>query len=224
MAEVFDAATLAARDPVSLLLCAGLDARVRAGWIDTTAGSISPTVPRVGGSEMSGSPLGAPSHHGSRPSPDRASGPRLRDEGPATRTRRCVLIVDDDADTREMYAWCMLAAGWLVTHAANGEDAVLVATAVQPHAIVMDLRLPVLGGFESHRTPEDGRAHEGHSRNRVHGRRPTVGRARGMEPRLRRLPGEALPARGSAGPLGGTGPRFRLRAVTHCPMRQCASR
>lgn len=50
-----------------------------------------------------------------------------------------------------MYAWCMRAAGWTVEGAANGEEAVLVATLTDPDVIVMDLRLPVVDGLEATR-------------------------------------------------------------------------
>jgi two-component system cell cycle response regulator DivK len=67
------------------------------------------------------------------------------------RSRPRALIVDDDEDTRELYAWCMRAAGWVVEVAANGEEALLVASAFEPDVIVMDLRLPVIDGVEATR-------------------------------------------------------------------------
>jgi DNA-binding response OmpR family regulator len=60
-----------------------------------------------------------------------------------------VLIVDDDQDARELYAWCMRAAGWLVQAVRNGAEAILAAPDFQPHVIVMDLRMPVLGGLDA---------------------------------------------------------------------------
>ena len=59
-----------------------------------------------------------------------------------------VLIVEDNDTTREMYAWSMRAAGWLVEEAANGEAALYAAALFEPDVIVMDLRLPVLDGVE----------------------------------------------------------------------------
>jgi two-component system cell cycle response regulator DivK len=59
-----------------------------------------------------------------------------------------VLIVEDHDTTREMYAWCMRAAGWLVAEAVNGEAALYAAVLFEPDVIVMDLRLPVLEGIE----------------------------------------------------------------------------
>lgn len=68
-----------------------------------------------------------------------------------TRPRPRVLLVDDDEDTREMYAWCMRAAGWIVEGAADGAEALLLAPAFEPDVIVMDLRLPVVDGIEATR-------------------------------------------------------------------------
>lgn len=69
------------------------------------------------------------------------------------RTRRSsrpsVLIVDDHEETREMYAWCMRAAGWRVYSAAAGEEAIYAAPAFEPDVIVMDLGLPGVHGFEA---------------------------------------------------------------------------
>jgi two-component system cell cycle response regulator DivK len=60
-----------------------------------------------------------------------------------------VLIVEDDEDTREMYAWCMRAAGWLVDVAADGAEALLAVPMREPDVIVMDLHMPVLGGLDA---------------------------------------------------------------------------
>jgi CheY-like chemotaxis protein len=62
-----------------------------------------------------------------------------------------VLIVEDHADTREIYAWCMRAAGWQVEVATNGLAAVVLATAIEPDVIVMDLNLPALDGIAATR-------------------------------------------------------------------------
>jgi CheY-like chemotaxis protein len=60
-----------------------------------------------------------------------------------------VLIVDDDQDTRELYAWCMRAAGWFVQAVENGAEALLAAPEFGPDVIVMDIRMPVLGGLDA---------------------------------------------------------------------------
>ncbi|HEY3817973.1 MAG TPA: response regulator [Polyangiaceae bacterium] len=62
-----------------------------------------------------------------------------------------MLIVEDHADTREIYAWCMRAAGWQVDTVTNGLDAVVMAAATEPDVIVMDLNLPLLDGIAATR-------------------------------------------------------------------------
>jgi two-component system cell cycle response regulator DivK len=60
-----------------------------------------------------------------------------------------VLIVDDDEDSRELSAWCLLTAGWSVYACANGAAALLTVPHIEPDVIMMDLRMPVLGGLDA---------------------------------------------------------------------------
>ncbi len=92
--------------------------------------------------------------------PDSSGPPRKHGSGPGRfsdspksgfRLQPRVLIVEDNDTTREMYAWSMRAAGWLVEEAANGEAALYAAALFEPDVIVMDLRLPVLDGIEATR-------------------------------------------------------------------------
>jgi len=76
------------------------------------------------------------------------SGPR-RASDLEGRSRRRVLLVEDDEDTRAMYAWAFKAGGWLVQVAVNGHEAVAMAPLFEPDVIVMDLHLPVVDGFEA---------------------------------------------------------------------------
>jgi CheY-like chemotaxis protein len=81
------------------------------------------------------------------------SGPRVRG-APADGNKRLrprLLIVEDHAETRDMYAWYMRAGGWRVEEAANGEEALFLAGSFEPDVIVMDLALPVLDGIEATR-------------------------------------------------------------------------
>jgi len=48
-----------------------------------------------------------------------------------------------------MYAWCMRAAGWFVEALKDGGEALLFAPMLEPDVIVMDLRLPIVGGLEA---------------------------------------------------------------------------
>jgi CheY-like chemotaxis protein len=60
-----------------------------------------------------------------------------------------VLIVDDDPDTREMYAASLRAEGFHAREADSGEEALKLAAGAQPAVVVTDLRLGgSLDGFE----------------------------------------------------------------------------
>ncbi len=82
------------------------------------------------------------------PGREQGSRPR-RPPNTGTRRRPTVLVVDADEDARELYAWCMRAAGWLVEAVPDGEDAIFVAAVLAPDVIVMEIRLPVAGALEA---------------------------------------------------------------------------
>jgi CheY-like chemotaxis protein len=63
----------------------------------------------------------------------------------------CVLIVDDVADQREMYAEYLEAKGFHVETASDGAAAIATALRVVPDLIVMDLSMPRLDGWEATR-------------------------------------------------------------------------
>lgn len=58
-----------------------------------------------------------------------------------------VLIVDDDADTREMYGWCLEGRGFRVALAHTTEAALAQAAAETPDVLVTDYTLPGGDGF-----------------------------------------------------------------------------
>jgi two-component system cell cycle response regulator DivK len=62
-----------------------------------------------------------------------------------------VLVVDDVQDTREMYAEYLDYVGMRAETAENGRQAVRRALRAHPDAIVMDLAMPVLDGWEATR-------------------------------------------------------------------------
>ena len=62
-----------------------------------------------------------------------------------------VLIVDDFADNREMYAEYLRFAGFRVEEAATGQEALERAHANPPDAAIMDLSLPEMDGWEATR-------------------------------------------------------------------------
>ncbi len=63
-----------------------------------------------------------------------------------------VLIVDDDADTRDIVSRNLRRAGFTTIEAANGEEALLKARVVNPAMVILDLLMPNVDGFEVLRT------------------------------------------------------------------------
>ncbi|WP_257457400.1 response regulator [Archangium lipolyticum] len=59
-----------------------------------------------------------------------------------------VLVVDDDASTRELVSRSLRRAGFSTTEAHSGEDALLKARVSPPTLVVLDLMMPNLDGFE----------------------------------------------------------------------------
>lgn len=70
-------------------------------------------------------------------------------EATSPRRRPRVLIVEDEDDARELYLWCMRAAGWMAAGAVDGAEAITRAIEFEPDAIVMDLHLPIVDGLEA---------------------------------------------------------------------------
>ena len=66
-----------------------------------------------------------------------------------------VLVVDDNDDTRTMYAALLSSAGFRVRLAASGEEA-MAAADDHPSVIVMDLAMPGLNGWEATRRLKTG--------------------------------------------------------------------
>lgn len=65
--------------------------------------------------------------------------------------RTKILVVDDYADAREMYAEYLEVRGFEVITAANGQEALDQVQAGHPDLILMDLSLPILDGWEATR-------------------------------------------------------------------------
>jgi CheY-like chemotaxis protein len=59
-----------------------------------------------------------------------------------------VLVVDDNADAREMLAEALQQAGHLVAVAGTGPDAIDVARTFNPEVGVLDIGLPGMNGYE----------------------------------------------------------------------------
>jgi two-component system cell cycle response regulator DivK len=67
------------------------------------------------------------------------------------RGRGLVLVVEDDAETRLAYRTLLEHEGWEVAEAADGEDALRQAAELLPQAVVVDISIPVVDGFETTR-------------------------------------------------------------------------
>jgi two-component system, cell cycle response regulator DivK len=74
-----------------------------------------------------------------------------------------VLVVDDDADTREIVRLCLNCSGVEAMEAGNARDALQKVSETLPHAILLDMGLPDIDGYDlcrqfrersdTHRTP-----------------------------------------------------------------------
>jgi signal transduction histidine kinase/DNA-binding response OmpR family regulator len=58
-----------------------------------------------------------------------------------------VLLVEDDVETREIMARTLEKAGWVVSEAGNGQEALDIMDSMQPGLILLDLMMPVMDGF-----------------------------------------------------------------------------
>src|SRR6266487_1999033 len=67
---------------------------------------------------------------------------------PETRTGHRVLVVDDEPDITALVAYHLAKAGYRVTTAANGTDALRSAREERPDLVVLDLMLPGLSGYD----------------------------------------------------------------------------
>jgi len=69
-----------------------------------------------------------------------------------------ILVVADDENIRQIVQLCLSDEGYSVTEAANGEAALAAVEHIRPGLILLDLRMPVMDGWEFARryrlTPE----------------------------------------------------------------------
>ena len=59
-----------------------------------------------------------------------------------------VLLVEDDTETREVMARTLVKAGWTVSEAGNGQEALDIMSDLHPRLILLDLMMPVMDGFD----------------------------------------------------------------------------
>ena len=70
----------------------------------------------------------------------------------ASKTREKVLIVDDEENMRKTLSEILMDEGYEVTTAASGEEAVALCQRHNFRVVLMDVRMPGLGGVEAFRT------------------------------------------------------------------------
>jgi CheY-like chemotaxis protein len=86
----------------------------------------------------------------------RAAPPGRPELGTAGAGARLVLVVDDEADLLQIVSDRLETAGFLVITARDGVEALERIRATRPRCIILDLKMPRLGGFEA--LPEIRRA------------------------------------------------------------------
>src|SRR3954471_5352666 len=59
-----------------------------------------------------------------------------------------ILVAEDDADVRELFAFALRSAGFRVVTAKDGNTAARIITVAAPRVVVTDLRMPALNGIE----------------------------------------------------------------------------
>jgi DNA-binding response OmpR family regulator len=62
--------------------------------------------------------------------------------------RRSILVVDDDPNITELLGVNLSAAGYAVTCAANGREAVSQVNGSRPDLVIMDVMMPEMDGWE----------------------------------------------------------------------------
>jgi CheY-like chemotaxis protein len=67
------------------------------------------------------------------------------------RQRPLVLLVEDHAELRRLYAQELVMSGFDVIEVANGADAITWTSSHVPDVVLMDLSLPVIDGWEATR-------------------------------------------------------------------------
>ena len=62
-----------------------------------------------------------------------------------------ILVVDDVQNNRDLLSYLLQPVGFKVREARNGEEALKVFAEWSPHAVLMDMRMPVMDGYEATR-------------------------------------------------------------------------
>ena len=93
----------------------------------------------------------------------------------------CILVVEDEPAQREVLAYNLEAEGYLVIHADNGEDAMMLVGEEMPDVIVLDWMMPQLSGIEVCRRLKSKSTTRGIPVIMLSARSEDVDRVRGLE-------------------------------------------
>lgn len=63
-------------------------------------------------------------------------------------TNKTILVVEDDADQREVIALHLLNAGYMVRSVANGMEAAASCLQIKPDIVISDVHMPQMSGFD----------------------------------------------------------------------------
>ena len=64
---------------------------------------------------------------------------------------QCILVVEDQEDNRQILRDLLGSAGYDLTEAEDGEEAIAAVARRRPDLILMDIQLPVMDGYEATR-------------------------------------------------------------------------
>ena len=59
-----------------------------------------------------------------------------------------ILVIEDDPDIREIVSEVLTRSGYTVINSANGLEALNLLLTQKPHVILLDMRMPVMDGWE----------------------------------------------------------------------------
>ncbi|MDO8504619.1 MAG: response regulator [Candidatus Liptonbacteria bacterium] len=68
---------------------------------------------------------------------------------PPEQPKKHILLVDDDADIRRIFGAKLFTAGFEVLYARDGNEGREMARRLQPNLVLMDIKMPVMGGLEA---------------------------------------------------------------------------
>lgn len=64
-------------------------------------------------------------------------------------SKKKILVVEDNEDNREIFVYRLQQLGYEILVASNGKEAIEKASEAKPDLIFMDLRMPVMDGWEA---------------------------------------------------------------------------